>query len=485
MSSVLPSEIPSPPPAVTTPQQVQCLNELERYAALMAEQEEREPSTAAPSVRSALGDAVFASSQGTEQEDMDLDRDKRRASEEAAEDSQSKPKCAKGEAKGDPKGSEQPVPSTPASTGKGRTAAPQTLPGQRQSGVASTTAPAEGTVDHRRRQRTQRQWGDQTWWGKDKRDHRSGIREDRFHDRDNSELRELVKAMARLTLRLEDNQVIQHLDSQFIIFMQTKEAAKGWSITASLYKVAQAWHKQKKEAPATLTQPLRTILFHCFLTSLRSRLQEMEENQELLLKAKELGLIEAQSYLYLTWSQEEKKYIKGLHGPARSRRCREDAQSDDSAFEFSGQRRASIRSLALSPRDPESHSRGQSTLSSATSPMQEWGFASHRGHDATIEDRPFAAGPSGGPTPAIPLRVAPQEVLGLQLGNPHNHCYANAFMLICIVVDCLAHSLRHCGAAPFLSFCSLDAPQAPECDSVAHAGVARDHSQLGKPTLAA
>ena len=134
MSSVLPSEIPSPPPAVTTPQQVQCLNELERYAALMAEQEDREPSTAAPSVRSALGDAVFASSQGTEQEDMDLDRDKRRASEEAAEDSQSKPKCAKGEAKGDPKGSEQPVPSTPASTGKGRTAAPQTLPGQGQSG---------------------------------------------------------------------------------------------------------------------------------------------------------------------------------------------------------------------------------------------------------------------------------------------------------------------------------------------------------------
>ena len=214
----------------------------------------------------------------------------------AAEDSQSKPKWAKGEAKGDPQASEQPAPSTPASTGKGRTAAPQTLPGQGQSGVASTTAPAEGTVDHPRRQRTQRQWGDQTWWGKDKRDHRSGIREDRFHDRDNSELRELVKAM-------------------FIIFMQTKEAAKGWSITASLYKVAQAWHKQKKEAPATLTQPLRTILFHCFLTSLRSRLQEMEENQELLLKAKELGLIEAQSYLYLTWSQEEKKYIKDSMDP--------------------------------------------------------------------------------------------------------------------------------------------------------------------------
>ena len=41
----------------------------------------------------------------------------------------------------------------------------------------------------------------------------------------------------------------------------------------------------------------------------------MEENQELLLKAKELGLIEAQSYLYLTWSQEEKKYIKDSMDP--------------------------------------------------------------------------------------------------------------------------------------------------------------------------
>ena len=71
----------------------------------------------------------------------------------------------------------------------------------------------------------------------------------------------------------------------------------------------------EEAAPATLTQPLRTILFHCFLTSLRSRLQEMEENQELLLKAKELGLIEAQSYLYLTWSQEEKKYIKDSMDP--------------------------------------------------------------------------------------------------------------------------------------------------------------------------
>ena len=287
MSSVLPSEIPSPPPAVTTPQQVQCLNELERYAALMAEQEEREPSTAAPSVRSALGDAVFAGSQGTEQEDMDLDRHKRHAQRRTVRASRSGPRRSEGRFAGvgttsavhsgeyrQRADSCSPDPARSATVGGGE----HDCSGGRNRGPSTTTADSEAmgrpnVVGQGQTRSSLGHPGGSLSRQRQLRAPRAGQSNGPPHSSAGGQPGHPASGLPVHHLHADQGSGQGLVNHSF--------AVQGCS------SVAQA----EEAAPATLTQPLRTILFHCFLTSLRSRLQEMEENQELLLKAKELGLI--------------------------------------------------------------------------------------------------------------------------------------------------------------------------------------------------
>ena len=133
----------------------------------------------------------------------------------------------------------------------------------------------------------------------------------RSKDEEIAALRELVKALARLALRMEDSLAITMLDSEFVIFLQTSVTENPWSITDSLFKVASSWKSQKDSQPETLTQPLRSILFHAMVTGLQLQLAQMEENEQVRQRAQEMGLLESGDvYPYLQWSAEHKKHVK-------------------------------------------------------------------------------------------------------------------------------------------------------------------------------
>ncbi|CAE7667535.1 unnamed protein product, partial [Symbiodinium necroappetens] len=271
--------------------------ELAQFSALHS----RTPATTAP-----------PSEAGT---DMELDRDKRSADHHRPENPT---KFAKGENKGDKQLSFASAP-----TGKGQSlAANQKLGEPDQEEANKTNDPGTGSTDLAKPDRNRRsparetgKWGSQGWWGARRGQSQRQGRRDRDGDED---LKELVKQMGRLVLRLEDSQTIASLDTQFIMFIGTVADHKGWSLTANLYRVAQEWNQQKEQAPETLTQPLRVVLLHSFLEVLYHKIEAMEEDQDLR-RARELGLVQdletAPAYPYLRWDNQEKRHKQETMAP--------------------------------------------------------------------------------------------------------------------------------------------------------------------------
>ena len=108
---------------------------------------------------------------------------------------------------------------------------------------------------------------------------------------------------------------IQHLDSQFVLFLKTEENNRSWSITSALFKVATEWHRVKAENPSSLELPMRAVLMHCLLDALLEKLKTIEKDGELLEKAKQLGLVEGTSYPFLQWDAAQKKHIRAQQEP--------------------------------------------------------------------------------------------------------------------------------------------------------------------------
>ncbi|OLQ06077.1 hypothetical protein AK812_SmicGene10668 [Symbiodinium microadriaticum] len=155
-------------------------------------------------------------------------------------------------------------------------------------------------------------WGSsrqmQPWWrGKNR-------HKDERQDRE-EELKELVRQMGRLLLRMEDAMSIQHLDSQFVLFLRTEENTGGWSITSALFKVATRWNQVKANNPSSLELPMRAVLMHCLLDALLEKLKKIDKDSELLDKAKRLNLIEGTTYPFLQWDRDQHKHIKAQQEP--------------------------------------------------------------------------------------------------------------------------------------------------------------------------
>ena len=138
--------------------------------------------------------------------------------------------------------------------------APQTATGsdQAREPAAHSGKPGPAAQDLHRVQRRSHQresyrqsgaQGSRNWWDQS----RNPRRGQRGRDPTDEDLRDLVKHLGRLVLRLEDNQAIASLDTQFLMFMSTAEDAKGWSLTSSLYRVAESWHKQKESDLGSLS----------------------------------------------------------------------------------------------------------------------------------------------------------------------------------------------------------------------------------------
>ena len=182
-------------------------------------------------------------------------------------------KWPRGHLKGDRKGEEPEEPDKNQAlepTGKGRAPSPR-RPSQRRSGPGQTGKPSSED-----RERSNARTGGDSSSAERATAAIAATNDRRDQDRENAALQDLVVAMGRLTLRIEDSLNVYGLDTSFMLFLQTKEPEKGWTITKELYSVAKEWNRQKAEEASALTQPMRTVLLHCLFSALRNRLRSME-----------------------------------------------------------------------------------------------------------------------------------------------------------------------------------------------------------------
>ncbi|CAE7515431.1 SMC1 [Symbiodinium necroappetens] len=267
-------------------------SELAQFASNM----KKEVSTAAPSV---------ASQASQEEGEMDVDRSREKRAEATSSAPEEPPqKWAKGEAKGETRQEEA------TTTGKGGTA-----PTQRSPPRARDKGPeAPGRVW---RQDQNRQ-GYQSWnrnqgnryWGQDRQ--QGGARGSRNSD---SAVKDLVRAVARLSLRQEDQQAIAGLDTDFVFFLQSSKTGNPRSVTDALYKTAQDWNTQKEREPSSLTQPMRNVLLYCLLSTLLERVEILETDSQELDKVREQGLVIGEAYPYLQWDSTLKKHVPSQTEP--------------------------------------------------------------------------------------------------------------------------------------------------------------------------
>eukprot|EP00439_Symbiodinium_sp_Y106_P059470 s1542_g8.t1 len=198
-----------------------------------------------------------------------------------------------------------------AATDRPKRATPTTAPG---------TAPATAAPEIQKQGKGRSQTPGRTQWqqGRDWQTYRqwpSKKESDRNKDDEIQRLKHLLQAMARLVLRLEDSLAITQLDSEFVIFFQTGVTKNPWSITDPLFRVASNWKQQKEADPVSLSQPLRSILFHAMVTALQGQLEQVEKDPAVRQRATELGLLEDETYPYLQWDAERRQHQKASMQP--------------------------------------------------------------------------------------------------------------------------------------------------------------------------
>ncbi|OLP85191.1 2-oxoglutarate dehydrogenase, mitochondrial [Symbiodinium microadriaticum] len=341
------------------------------------------PTSGAPTPTPSLGSTEAMETDREVKRNADLNEDKTAAPS---------PKWAKGEAKGE-KGEK----TEDAPTGKGRAMeAPQKSPPQ------ATNTPGQGSADPGPQQRTNPQQAPQggsaartgqqhqqmaSWrkpggyrqWPNSRQDRDNSSWDDR-QAKEIKELKEAMRALSRLTLRLEDAVEVIHLDCEFILFLQTEAAGNEWAITQQLYETAVQWHRQKESNPESLTNPMRNILLYNLYNALLMKLEALEVDKELMDRAKARGLIEGTTYVYLQWDAATRQHVKAMMQFHALRKMEDNLNGDIIPF-----------SLVAQNMTAESHQLW--TIMSRLQRSSIWHFigATMRPYSATRGDGPFPA----------------------------------------------------------------------------------------------
>ena len=87
--------------------------------------------------------------------------------------------------------------------------------------------------------------------------------------------------------RHEDQQSIQRQDTAFLLFFKTDGEG---SVVKVLWELSQAWKAQKQE-PASLSQPMRVVLFQAVLTELFGRITKVQNDGAIKVQALKMGWI--------------------------------------------------------------------------------------------------------------------------------------------------------------------------------------------------
>ncbi|OLP76747.1 Structural maintenance of chromosomes protein 1 [Symbiodinium microadriaticum] len=264
--------------------------ELAQFASHM----KQDLSTAAPSVASLEEDA------------MTVDARDKRTEESLGSQEEPQPKWAKGGQRRRPADGQRTEASRGPAGSQARTAQP----------LQTTGAFAPGRVHRQDEAKTH--WAGNGGWGRGQwnRNWSKQAPQQARNNRDaDGALRDLVTAVARLSLRHEDQHAIVGLDLDFMFFLQSSKSGNSRSVTDALFKTAQDWDRQKSEEPNTLTQPMRNVLLYCLLSTLLERVEALETDAEMLQQVKKQGLVIGEAYPYLRWDHAQRKHVPAQQEP--------------------------------------------------------------------------------------------------------------------------------------------------------------------------
>ncbi|CAE7939280.1 unnamed protein product [Symbiodinium necroappetens] len=215
-----------------------------------------------------------------------------------------------------PKPAEENKTEPPGPRGKGRSQERQWP--TRQERRRQQEAPSQSSKDQ---QRGGWNWGRQPYQWPNRSDRKGGYQRNEDNEKEAAlrkeikELKNIIRAMGRLTLRIEDRAAVDMLDKEFFLFLQTEASGNEWSVTKRLWTVATEWNRLRETSPEEITQPLRCVLLHAFLTALQSQVTAIETNSQLLQQAKDRGLMQDESYCYLRWDHQERRHLPAPQQP--------------------------------------------------------------------------------------------------------------------------------------------------------------------------
>ena len=128
-------------------------------------------------------------------------------------------------------------------------------------------------------------------------------------------LQELVRMVAVLTIRHEDQHALHALDKGFHLHQQTGIPP---CMLGTLFQLSEQWKKKRSEAPQQLMSSLRIILFRSYMEEFIARLQKADA-QEMQVHMREQGWIRdlegEMHWVYMHWNPQDRKEEPDLHVP--------------------------------------------------------------------------------------------------------------------------------------------------------------------------
>ncbi|CAE7198217.1 unnamed protein product [Symbiodinium microadriaticum] len=121
---------------------------------------------------------------------------------------------------------------------------------------------------------------------------------------------ELLRATARLAIRLEDQQSLDRLDKAFLLHQRTQVPE---CMLEEMFKISETWKEAKASVPPKVTTSLCVILFKSYMSEFQSRLQKIEHvevTQGLIEQGWLFKQGEELMWRYLAWDTTAQKDIQ-------------------------------------------------------------------------------------------------------------------------------------------------------------------------------
>ena len=275
-------------------------------------------------------------------------------------------------------------------------------------------------------------------WGRNQGGHNWGQdRQARGSRNSDGAIKDLVRAVARLSLRQEDQQAIMGLDMDFMFCLQSSKSGNDRSVTDALYKTAQDWNLQKENEPHTLTQPMRNVLLYCLLSTLLQRVEALETDADALTKVREQGLVINEAYPCLHWDAEQRTLPSGASGAQGSSGPDQTGSPLDGRFGSGREvpchsqpnREGAVGGDPIQSSGAEPHPGEPSNVGLHEPPCPLQLLALDSGRHETGQARPQPVSQDHPAASARLLSLSPGKVLNLVLLNSSNLCYANSGVL--------------------------------------------------------